>query len=221
MSETAFLTRQGEGSFTIRWFTPTKEIDLCGHATLASAHVIFSEQGGEFLELISPISGRLRVSRFGQMIAMSFPSYQPTEVETSPLWKEAFGITPIKTLDGLFAVGVLESAEDLASIQPNLEAVSRIHAHGVVLTAPSADHDFVHRVFVPNFGVDEDPVTGSACCVLGPYWSGELGKSNLYCKQLSKRTGEVWLKLENDRVLIAGRCWTYFAGALNLDPDAL
>lgn len=219
MSETAFLTSQGEGAYTIRWFTPNKEIDLCGHATLASAHVIFSDFGGKELEFVSPRSGRLRISRIGQLVEMSFPTMEFNSAVSGPQWESAIGVDPAECMDGFFAIAVLDDQGQVAELSPDLDKVSELHEHGLIVTAAGENHDFVYRVFVPNYGIEEDPVTGSACCVLGPYWSERLKKDRLHGKQLSKRSGEVWIGLENDRVMIAGRCWTYCSGILTIDPQ--
>jgi predicted PhzF superfamily epimerase YddE/YHI9 len=218
LAETAFLVRRPDG-FDLRWFTPTLEVDLCGHATLASAHVLWEE--GELAvsdaARFHTRSGVLTASRIGEMIWLDFPA-TPSEPAQAPADLRS-GITA-----GMLYVGrtqfdylvELESASKLRTLRPDLSALSRLSARGVVVTARSDDpaYDFVSRFFAPGAGVPEDPVTGSAHCGLGPFWASRLGKNELVGFQASARGGAVRVRLENDRVHLGGQAVTVLRGEI-------
>ncbi|MBO0738069.1 MAG: PhzF family phenazine biosynthesis protein [Alphaproteobacteria bacterium] len=219
LAETAFFAPQADG-YLLRWFTPTVEVELCGHATLASGYVVTNilapERRAVRFETLK--AGPLNVTRDGDLLAMDFPAW-PTEPQAAdPRVFAALGRTPAK---GFVARGrtlaVYERAADVAALRPDLAALRRIPDASVIATAPADDSvDFVSRYFAPNHGVDEDPVTGSAHCVLTPYWAARLGKTRLSARQISPRGGELMCTLRGDRVTIAGRAVLYLEGTITV-----
>lgn len=216
LSETAFLVNAG-GEWAIRWFTPTVEVELCGHATLASAHVVLRhlEPGREAVTFRSA-SGPLAVARGeGGLLVMTFPREPPAPAETPEDVVRALGHAPRETWRARDYVAVLGSEEEVRALAPDLLAVSRLPGHGLVVTAPgSKDVDFVSRYFAPQAGIPEDPVTGSTHCALVPLWSARLGKRKLAAAQVSRRGGRLECEDRGDAVLIAGRAAEYLAGAI-------
>ncbi len=218
LSETAFLTPAGDG-FSLRWFTPAVEVSLCGHATLASAHILW-EQG-----LLAPsrtarfqtASGELRASRRGELIEMDFPSTPEEPAEGPPSLEKALGVTPIYLGRNAFDYLVLlASEESVRAVRPDFALLRTVDVRGVIVTAPS-DHpgyDFVSRFFAPAVGVDEDPVTGSAHCALTPFWAARLGRSELVGYQASQRGGVVHVRDAGDRAVLAGEAVTVLRGEL-------
>jgi PhzF family phenazine biosynthesis protein len=219
LSETAFLVREGN-AYRIRWFMPIGEIDLCGHATLASAFVVMTElePGRDRVDFAS-MSGPLSVTRHGDTFRLDFPTRPPRPVPCPAGLAEALG-APVKeawlTRD-LFAL--LEDEATVRSLKPDLEALSRLEPTSFVVTAKGTDCDFVSRCFAPREGIPEDPVTGSVHCVLIPYWAERLGKTQLFARQLSKRGGELFCELRGDRVQIAGKAVKVLEGAFLLDVE--
>jgi PhzF family phenazine biosynthesis protein len=215
LSETAFLVKDGD-DWAIRWFTPTVEVELCGHATLASAHVVFRhlEPWREAVTFRSQ-SGPLPVAR-GEagLLVMTFPRRPATAVETPALVVQALGKTPRETWRARDHVAVLETEEEVRALAPDLRAVSALPGHGLVVTAPGRDVDFVSRYFAPQAGIPEDPVTGSAHCTLVPYWAARLAKRRLVAEQVSRRGGRLECEDRDDAVVIAGRAAEYLAGAI-------
>jgi PhzF family phenazine biosynthesis protein len=218
LSETAFFVRTGE-RLALRWFTPGCEVDLCGHATLASAHVLFHELGaaegvtGDTVRFDTK-SGELAVRRDGQRLAMDFPSRPPQPVEVDPGLTRAMGGKPIEILAARDYLLVYGSANEVRALTPNMEALARIDRFAFIATAPGEDCDFVSRFFAPAKGVPEDPVTGSAHCTLIPYWAAKLGKASLKARQISKRGGELFCRLNGDRVEIAGSAALFLRGRI-------
>ena len=222
LSETAFLVRTGPGQFHLRWFTPAVEVELCGHATLASAHVLWTELGEKAGTLtFASRSGPLLVTRLADgRLELDFPAMAPASenaatalsavtaaLEQPPLW---LGRTRFDLL------AVLPDAAQVRALRPNYAHVAAAGGRGLIVTAPGGeDCDFVSRFFAPQSGVPEDPVTGSAHCALAPYWAGRLGKTRLHARQVSARGGELWCELRGDRVGIAGRAVTYLRGTLH------
>lgn len=218
LSETAFLHQQADG-FSLRWFTPTVEIALCGHATLASAHVLW-EEGRLRRDQIARFhtkSGLLTAERKGDWIELDFPA---TREEPAPAPDGLAAALPVpfryvgrNRFDYLIE---LESEEAVRSLQPNHSALKKIPVRGVVVTSrsDSADYDFVSRFFAPGSGVDEDPVTGSAHCCLGPYWQKRLGKNEFVAFQASRRGGVVRVRVNGDRVILGGKAVTVLRGEL-------
>ncbi len=218
LSETAFLVEAGE-RFELRWFTPSTEVALCGHATLASAHVLFSCRGwpAESVRFTTRWSGELTVVRRGKRLEMDFPARPVHARETPAELAEALGAAPAKVLGSAEdLLVVLDSEQAVAAVQPDLHALQRIECRGVIVTARGTECDFVSRFFAPRFGIPEDPVTGSAHCVLVPYWSDVLGKNALHARQISKRGGELFCVNAGDRVKIAGQAALYLEGTITV-----
>ncbi len=218
LSETAFLTRQGDG-YSLRWFTPTVEIDLCGHATLASAHVLWElgHLAPEAQARFHTRSGLLTAERRGDWIEMNFPA-EPAEPAAAPDGlEEALRAKPLYVGKNSFDYLVeLESEEVVRALKPDLEQVGKLPARGLMVTAraSSPGFDFVSRFFGPQSGVAEDPVTGSAHCCLGPYWKKKLGKDEFVAYQASARGGVVRVRVEGNRVILGGQAVTVFRGEL-------
>ncbi|AZE00153.1 PhzF family phenazine biosynthesis protein [Pseudomonas chlororaphis] len=216
LSETAYFVRNGE-LFELRWFTPTVEVDLCGHATLAAAWVLF-EQLNEPSELLrfSTRSGELRVRRDGERLSMDFPARQPAAVEIPPSLLHALGLPRAEALyrtdDYLL---VVEDEAIIAGLKPDFAALAKFDVRGIAVTAPGKQFDFVSRWFGPSVGVNEDPVTGSAHTSLAPYWAQRLGKTRLSAEQGGARKGQLWCEvLDNSRVLISGQGALYLKGRI-------
>jgi PhzF family phenazine biosynthesis protein len=217
LAETAFLVRNG-GSFDLRWFTPVCEIDLCGHATLGSAHVIFEElqEPGDSVRFQTK-SGELAVRRQdGGLLAMNFPSRPPERIEPDPRLGRALGGKPIEMLAARDYLVRYGSAEEVRALSPDMEALKKMDRFAVIVTAPGTDCDFVSRFFAPAQGIPEDPVTGSAHCTLIPYWANELEKTELHARQISSRGGELFCKLLGDRVEIAGYASLFLKGRIQV-----
>lgn len=217
LSETAFYVRT-DGGFHIRWFTPAVEVALCGHATLATAFVIFTHDRypGDTIELASK-SGPLKVRREGDLLVLDFPAGRPEPASAPPGLVEALGGKPVATLKGKTDyLVVYETEEAVATLAPDIPALGRVEARGIVVTAPGRQVDFVSRFFAPRVGVAEDPVTGSSHTMLTPYWSARLGKPVLTAMQLSKRQGRLRCCLAGDRVEIAGKAVPYLAGTMTI-----
>lgn len=214
LSETAYFVRNGDG-FHLRWFTPGCEVDLCGHATLASAYVLFHELGekGELLRFHTK-SGELRVKRDGDLLALDFPARPPVEVGRNDELLEALGGNAQKVLGARDYLVRYATEEEVRALAPNMEKVAAMDRFAVIVTAPGNDCDFVSRFFAPAKGVPEDPVTGSAHCTLIPYWAQQLGKTTLHARQVGRRGGELFCKLNGDRVEIAGRGALFLRGTI-------
>lgn len=209
LSETAFFVPSEKG-FTLRWFTPVKEVDLCGHATLAAAHVIFDILGyAKQAITFETRSGDLFVEKQGKRLEMDFPASPPTPCDLPEFLAEGLGLRPIEVLAAGDYVAVFDNEATIRAITPNQTLLGQLDLRGVIVTAPGSDVDFVSRFFAPKFGVPEDPVTGSAHCTLAPYWADKLGKNTLSAKQLSKRGGEILCKVNADRVLLSGCAITF------------
>jgi len=218
LSETAFLVRNDDG-FDLRWFTPTTEVALCGHATLASAFVLFTcrDWVEEEIRFRTRRSGQLVVGKRNGLLEMDFPSRPAHSMNPPSGLKEALGVTPIAVLGSVEdLMFVLESERDIRELQPDLFALERIECRGIIVTSRGNQSDFVSRFFAPRFGVPEDPVTGSAHCVLVPYWSSELRKKNLHAFQVSKRGGELFCVNAGDRVKISGKAVLYLEGVITI-----
>lgn len=216
LSETAFFVRDG-GRYRLRWFTPAVEVDLCGHATLASAHVLFNHEGVEDEAVeFDTRSGILTVRREGDLLIMNFPADRPEPVEIPVAAEAAFG-SPREAYKGKSDyLLVYSSRKEIEEMKPDLSYLADVPIRGFIVTAPGGDVDFVSRFFAPAVGVNEDPVTGSAHTLLTPFWAERLGKSRLTALQLSKRTGRLECALSGDRVEIAGRARTYLEGWIEI-----
>ena len=216
LSETAFFVETADG-YHLRWFTPVAEVDLCGHATLAAAHVIFLHlDSPESILRFHTRSGLLTVQRDGMQRVMDFPAQVPVACPTPPALTAGLGKTPLAVLAAADYIAVFGSEEEIRAITPDFAQLRRLDRRGVCITAPGDDADFVSRFFAPNYGIDEDPVTGSAHCQLMPYWSERLGKTRLRARQVSRRGGEVWCELRGERVQLAGTAVTYLRGEIDI-----
>ncbi|TWU49266.1 PhzF family phenazine biosynthesis protein [Rubripirellula reticaptiva] len=219
LSETAFV-RRVKDEFQLRWFTPAYEVDLCGHATLASAHILWAEGGVKANEPIhfQTRSGVLTCKQDGDLIELNFPATPPAQTEPPPRLLEALGVNTSEYIgQSPFDQFVVVSSEEIVrSLQPDFGKLAEIPMRGVIVTAVSDDpqFDFVSRFFAPSAGVNEDPVTGSAHCCLGPFWQKRLGKSEMMAYQASKRGGAVRVRIDGDRVLLGGKAVTVLKGEL-------
>lgn len=217
LSETAFLKSLGQEKYHIRWFTPKVEVKLCGHATLAAAHVLFKEIKIPFVSIeFSSLSGSLQVGRVSDGYELNFPLQYTGPQLLQASVQEAFGSLKIKEVLQAYddIIVVLDKEEDLLSFTPDISKLSNIESRGIIVTAQSRAYDFISRFFAPRVGVNEDPVTGSAHCKLADYWSKKLGKQNMVAFQASSRGGELNLSVSNDRVLIKGEAVTTTKGEL-------
>lgn len=217
LAETAFFVNENDGYY-IRWFTPEVEVDLCGHATLAAAHVVFNYLDKDKSEVtFNSRSGLLKVTKNDNLLTLDFPldTYEPVELSGESL--DCFNIKPIETYKGktdhLF---VFKTEFEIEMIIPHLENITSLGGRGVIITAPGRNADFVSRFFAPQAGINEDPVTGSAHTTLTPYWANKMGKTKLTALQLSRRGGKLVCELKNDRVLISGNAVTYLIGDIQI-----
>ena len=215
LSETAFFVKKDD-VYEIRWFTPTFEIDLCGHATLASAFVIFEilQSETEIIKFHSHKSGKLSVEKKDDVLILDFPSRPPVVCDVPQGLIEAIGKQPREILKSRDYFLVYETEQDIANIKPNFAEILKIPTHAVIVTAKGDECDFVSRFFAPEVGVFEDPVTGSSHCNLIPFWAEKLGKTELFGKQISARGGELFCELKGDRVKIGGNAVLYLKGEI-------
>ena len=217
VSETAFFVRKDNG-FHIRWFTPKVEVNLCGHATLASAHVIFQylDFSGTTVSFESR-SGILNVNREGDLLVLDFPANNPVRTALPDDIVKALNITPVQCFRGKEDYLLLyKSQKEIESLTPDFRHLEKVDARAVIVTAPAEKVDFVSRFFGPRVGVDEDPVTGSAHTVLIPFWAEKLGKTEMKALQLSRRGGTLFCRLRGDRVDIGGNAVTFIKGEISL-----
>jgi len=221
LSETAFTVPRGQ-EFDLRWFTPTVEMDLCGHATLAAAFVLFAEQKfpGDIIRFHSR-SGVLQVSRAGAILTLDFPARPPQACAMPEALAQGLGHRPAHVFKSRDFLAVFDSADAVRSLKPDFTVLKTLDCLGVIASAPGDDCDFVSRFFAPAAGVDEDPVTGSTHCTLIPYWTARLGKNKLFARQLSRRGGELFCELAGDRVRIGGKAVLYLRGEIVLDDIAI
>lgn len=222
LSETAFFAPAGGGpaDYRLRWFTPEVEVQLCGHATLASAHVLFEHEGfsGDVIRFDTVHSGVLTATRRDESIVLDLPGrpHEAMDVQTSLV--RALGRQPAEVYRSSYnLLCVFDNKRDVLEIEPDASGIRALDAFGVIATAPGTRHDFVSRYFAPKAGVIEDPVTGSAHCSLAPYWATRLGKNRLTAHQVSKRGGEMICEVDGDRVRLVGRAVTYMHGEIAAD----
>jgi PhzF family phenazine biosynthesis protein len=217
LAETAFFVKNGD-VYEIRWFTPLVEINLCGHATLATSHVIFNclKLEESRINLHSHRSGNLSVEKHGERLILDFPSYELNDAEIPEGLAEAVGKTPKQfwATQGNMAFLLFDSEEDIKAIEPDFSALMKMPYDEIIVTAPGKDADFVSRMFAPRIGIPEDPVTGAIHCSLIPYWAKTLGKEKMFARQLSSRGGELFCELANDRVKIGGNAVLYMKGEI-------
>ncbi len=217
LSETAFFVPT-ENGFHLRWFTPTVEVNLCGHATLATSFVIFEILSHQKDEIIfDSLSGKLKVKKSSDGMTLDFPVWKHKKIAPDPRVADALGALPSELYKGQDWVAVYDSEETVKNLTPDMVKLSTIkEMRGIIATAESGDSnlDFVSRFFGPNVGVPEDPVTGSAHCILAPIWSEKLGKTDFKARQVSARSGDLQLSLQGDRVLITGQATLYLKGTI-------
>ncbi len=218
LAETAFFVKRGDGDYDLRWFTPAIEVDLCGHATLASAYVIDKDlEPGRGHVRFHSRSGPLEVSRDGEVYALDFPSQpsEPVAPEIAKTVAEALGSEPLEVRQTTKFLALLADQQAVLDARPDLAQVKHLD-DGLIITAPGEDCDFVSRYFAPHAGIPEDPVTGSAHCVLTPFWARRLDKPRLTARQVSRRGGELEVEDRGERVTIAGRCAHYLSGRITV-----
>ncbi|MGD0333834.1 MAG: PhzF family phenazine biosynthesis protein [Xanthobacteraceae bacterium] len=218
LSETAFFVREGS-DYALRWFTPAVEVDLCGHATLASGYVVmrFLEPQRESVSFRTAKAGTLTVTRRADMLVMDFPTRPAVPAAAPPGLFAALGGTPREVLRARDHLVVYGSAAEIAALAPDLAALAKVDCWAVIVTAPGDNGvDFVSRFFAPAQGILEDPVTGSAHCTLVPYWANRLGKTEFEARQLSRRGGALSCALDGDRVSIAGKAVLYLEGRIEV-----
>jgi len=218
LSETAFLVPKSKGRYDLRWFTPAIEVDLCGHATLAGAFVIFSFVDQTLSSVaFDTVSGRLSVARSGDLLSMDFPSRKPKPAVSDPLLSQALGADPAEVWQSRDLLAVFTDEAAIRNLNPDFDKIKNMKdTFAVIVTAPGEKSDFVSRFFAPGAGIPEDPVTGSAHCTLIPYWADRLKKNQLHAFQLSKRGGELFCENDGDRVRITGHAALYARGELLL-----
>ncbi len=215
LSETAYFVEE-EGGFHLRWFTPTKEVRLCGHATLAAAHVLY-----EHLEFNQPqiefrtLAGKLTVKKTATGYAMDFPLDRPHPLAFDSIVHQALGLKPSAVLKGTDDLLVrIESEQDLQNLKPDFQKIESLEARGLIVTVPGSTTDFASRCFYPAYGINEDPVTGSAHTLLAPYWAEQLNKKRLSAVQGKSRKGYLQVEVNEDRVLLEGSAVTYLEGII-------
>ena len=219
LAETAYFVPNGNG-YDLRWFTPTVEMDLCGHATLASAYVMFELLGtNDSVLRFQTKSGELTVEKEGDKYVLDFPSRPGVAADAPAGLIDAIGAEPREILKSRDYMLVYETEEEIKAIKPNFEALSKIETHAVIVTAKGDNSDFVSRFFAPEVGVNEDPVTGSAHCTLIPYWAEKLAKNELFARQVSSRGGELFCELRGDRVRIGGHAALYMKGEIYVEAE--
>ncbi len=223
LSETAFFVPGGEegADFALRWMTPASEVDLCGHATLATGHALWAHLGWEHDRVVfSSRSGLLTVRRDGALYEMDFPALaiEPAPIDDTLVL--ALGGRPAEVYTGMDLICVFDTEREVMELSPDFGLLKRIDGvRAVGVTAPGRSHDFVSRLFAPAVGIDEDPVTGSLHCLLAPYWADRLGRTTLVARQVSRRGGEVRCVVDGDRVRLSGRAATYLEGTITVGGE--
>jgi PhzF family phenazine biosynthesis protein len=217
LAETAFIVAR-EGGYDLRWFTPTVEVDLCGHATLAAGYVVLNHLRSDLNSVaFETISGQLVVSREGDRLSMDFPSRPPKPIAISELLSDALGERPSEVHLSRDLLVVYDSEEIVRNLSPDQAKLLTLEeGFGIIVTAKGNTVDFVSRFFVPKGGIAEDPVTGSAHCTLVPFWAERLGRSELVAHQVSTRGGELHCELRGDRVIMSGHCVLFLTGSIHL-----
>ena len=217
LSETAFMV-PANGAYALRWFTPLAEVDLCGHATLASAHVVFHHLRPDADSIaFDTRSGRLDVARDEDGLTMDFPALAAEPVETPADLSAGLGAAPVAVFADMDYLALFETEAQIRAIAPDMTALTRLdERRGVIVTAPGESADFVSRFFCPRLGVPEDPVTGSAHCMLAPFWAERLGKTTMHAHQVSARGGVVHCTVAGERVRLAGRAVQYLEGTITV-----
>lgn len=216
LSETAFLVKT-DRRYGLRWFTPEAEVDLCGHATLASAHVLFDHLDYEFDTIFFDTrSGELSVEKDGDLLIMDFPANPTREVTLPGEMVQALGIEPVECYKAMDYLVILETERQVKELEPDFLSLKKLDTRGIIVSAPGEEADFVSRFFAPAVGINEDPVTGSAHTTLTPYWADRLEKRELNARQISRRGGEIYCKFKDGRVELGGRARTFMKGIIKL-----
>jgi PhzF family phenazine biosynthesis protein len=216
LAETAFFVRRGE-EYDLRWFTPAVEVDLCGHATLASAQVLFTRLGVRAESVrFHTRSGALTVTREGGRLALDLPARSGRSVAPSAALARALGAAIVEQHQARDSMAVLADEAAVRALDPDFAAIKALDTFAVIVTAPGRGCDFVSRFFAPRQGIDEDPVTGSAHCTLVPYWARRLGRAKLFARQVSSRGGELWCEDRGERVIVAGDCRMFLEGTIEV-----
>jgi len=219
LSETAFFVKEN-GKYHIRWFTPKVEINLCGHATLASSYVIFNELRWETekIEFYSDKSGELSVTKDGDKFVMDFPAYPVEKIDQIAELSLSLSVVPLQLWEtqGNMLMALLQNESEVANAEPDMHRLAELPYDEIIITAKGDTSDLVSRLFAPRIGIPEDPVTGSIHCSLIPYWAKELGKDKMFARQLSKRGGELFCESAGDRVKIGGNAVLYLKGEINI-----
>lgn len=216
LSETAFFVKKNY-FYELRWFTPEIEVDLCGHATLATGHVLFNHLGYAEKEIrFETKSGRLTVTRSDDLISLDFPATPPVKVDMTDNLTKGLGKKPLEVYKSRDYLALFETEKEVLSIQPDFKILEKLDALGIIITARGDTSDFVSRFFAPAVGIDEDPVTGSAHTTLVPFWANKLNKTQFHAFQISKRGGKLFCQLAGDRVLISGKAKTYMKGEIEI-----
>ena len=218
LSETAFIVPQGN-DYAIRWFTPAVEVALCGHATLATAHIFFEQLGYNKKQIrFHSKSGPLDVSKGDDgKIRLDFPANDPVPAESSDLMEQGLKVKPVEVYKSSFDyMVVLNEQDEIENLSPDFSTLAKLPSRGIIVTARGSESHFVSRCFFPQSGIDEDPVTGSAHTVMVPYWANKLGRTKLSAIQLSKRRGYLDCELNKDRVLMSGHAFTYLVGEIEI-----
>jgi len=219
LAETAFVVARGD-VIPLRWFTPTVEVDLCGHATLAAAHVLFRYSMPSANRVtFSTRSGDLVVTRDAELLSMDFPARPGKPLQVSDALVSALGVRPGEAVLARDLLAVFASESQVRTFQPDFPRIASLDAFALIISAPGDAADYVYRFFAPRQGIPEDPATGSANCTLVPYWAARLGKAELVAKQLSARGGDLRCTLRGDRVLIAGRTVEYLRGEITVETE--
>jgi PhzF family phenazine biosynthesis protein len=214
LAETAFFVEEG-GRYRLRWFTPTVEVPLCGHATLAAAYVIFRHLAPERAEVrFDSASGELKVTREGERLTLDFPAQPASPAPAPERLSEALGAHPLDVRKARYWMAVFAREEDVAGLRPDMRILGGMEP--VICTAPGGEVDFVSRFFAPSSGIDEDPVTGSAHCTLVPYWARRLGRNSMQARQISARGGKLWVELAGERVRMSGFAAPYLKGVISV-----
>lgn len=216
LSETAFYVPEGDG-YRLRWFTPKIEVDLCGHATLATGALILDKlEPGRDAVSFETRSGTLGVQREGDLLVMDFPALPAKDAPEPAGLADALGKAPVRFMRALKNMAVFENEADVRAIEPDFDYIAGMDGLGLIVTAPGDGSDCASRYFAPHAGIDEDPVTGSAHCTIVPYWADALGKDDIHARQVSARGGDLYCRMAGDRVIIGGRARLVIEGTFRL-----